>query len=240
MALKMMVGIPVEFGETLLAVVAERRGERAIDDLFVTPPTTQEQLLDPWTLVADHQGYLDVQEPALEVGENRLHDGTFGAISWLVLLSAHVPVNQALEAAEGWGGDAYVAFEHQGLECVRVKFAGDTAQDLDQMKVALRDWVDAAPVDSASVRRAGKLLEFESCASEPAVDETAAGASRQAVSLAVAGSQLSVRLAKADLDLDLARCAVARLTRAVTAERLQVLDRKSERVRRALAACRIK
>ena len=237
MALTMMAGVPVEFGAALLDVVAEGGGQRGIDSLFLTPPTTQEHLLDPWTLVQDHQGYLAVEEPRLEVGDNRLDGGTFGAISWLVVLAEQLPINQALAAAEGWGGDAYVAFEREGRECVRVDFAGDNPRDLAQMKVALREWVEATPAGSARVRRAGGRLELESCALESAFNANATGGSRGAVSLAVARSHLSVELVRTDLDIPVARCGAARLARVVPAEELQVLDLGARRVRRDLRAC---
>jgi hypothetical protein len=236
-ALKTLVSVPVAFGEALLAVVVERRGARAVDNLFLTPPTTQEQLLDPFTLVEDRQGYLDVKEPPLADGDERLDGGTFGAISWLVMLAERLPAKDALRAADGWGGDAYVAFEHDGLTCVTIAFAGDTPQDLAQMSVALRTWVQAAD-GSAKVRRKGALLTLESCGQERAISSTAKGGSRDAVALAVARSNLSVVLAGKGIDALDARCAADRLAREMDAEQLRDLRPRSPGVRRELAVCR--
>ena len=234
--LKMLVGIPREFGAALLAVVDERRGDRAIDDLFLTPPVTQEQLLDPWALVQDHQGTLIVPEPDLADGEERLHGGTFGAITWLVMLAERLPAARALEAADGWGGDAYVAFERDGAECVKVEYAGDTPEDLAQMKTALRDWVKAS-AGSASVRTEGRRLAFQSCSQGRTDTATSGRSSRDAVDLAVARSNLSVIVAGSGPDVFDARCTAERLAHELPAEQLAELRARSPEVRRALAVC---
>ena len=120
--LKTLSAAPYVFGEALLRVALEQGGERAVDDLFLVPPTTEEQQLDPWTLVADHQGYLAVAEPTLATGEEEFDSGAFGAISWLLVLAERIPVTQALTAADGWGGDSYVAFDRDGVSCVRLDY----------------------------------------------------------------------------------------------------------------------
>ena len=125
--LKTLMSSPYVFGEALLKVAMEKGGERAVDDLFRSPPTTEEQQLDPWTLVADHQGYLNVTEPSIEKGEKKFDGGSFGAITWMLVLAERIPVKQALEAADGWGGDSYAAFERDGVSCVKLDYVGDAA-----------------------------------------------------------------------------------------------------------------
>ena len=51
-----MMAAPYDLGQALLAVAIQQGGDGAVDDLFRSPPTTEEQQLDPWTLLADHQG----------------------------------------------------------------------------------------------------------------------------------------------------------------------------------------
>ena len=72
--LKTMIAAPYELGQAMLAVAVQQGGDRAVDDLFRSPPKTEEQQLDPWTLVADHQGFLNVPEPELADGEKALAD----------------------------------------------------------------------------------------------------------------------------------------------------------------------
>ena len=235
-ALRSLVGIPAEFGEALIAVVDERRGARGVDNLFLTPPITQEQLMDPWALVQDHQGHLGVAEPELADDEERIQGGALGAITWLVMLAERLPAYQALEAADGWGGDAYVTFARDGLACVRAEYAGDTPEDVAQMKTALDEWVGGS-ADSASVRREGRRLTFESCAQASTASTAGNGGSRDAVALAVARSNLSLGLLGGEVDTFDARCAADRLARELTAEVLDDLRLKSPEVRRELAFC---
>jgi hypothetical protein len=77
-------------------------GQRAVDDLFRSPPTTEEHQLDPWPLVEDHEVSFGVPKPSLAKGEKKFHDGPFGAISWMLVLAERIPVEQALAAADGW------------------------------------------------------------------------------------------------------------------------------------------
>ena len=135
---------PYVFGEALLKIAVQEGGERAVDDLFRSPPTTEEHQLDPWTLVEDDEKSRDVPEPSLAKDEKEFDDGPFGAISWLLVLAERIPVKQALDAADGWGGDAYVAYERDGVSCVKVAYEGETSKDLDQMQVALTAWIEAA------------------------------------------------------------------------------------------------
>ncbi len=236
--LKTLTAAPYVFGEALLRVALAQGGERAVDDLFLVPPTTEEQQLDPWTLVADHQGYLEVSEPTLAKGEEKFDSGDFGAISWLLVLAERIPVKQALTAALGWGGDSYVAFDRDDVSCVRLDYAGDTPRDLDQMRAALRAWVAQGPEGQATVRRAGSSLVFESCDPGSGAASVAAGRSMDAVTLAVSRTYLSTTLVKSGMDTVAARCSAARLVRALTVAQLNNPDLRPVRVRSIIAPCR--
>lgn len=98
------------FGEVLLALATELGGDDAVDDLFEDPPTTEEHLLDPWTLLADEDEAVEVDTPDLKGKEEDFDDGTFGSPSLLFVLAERIDVRRALAAADGWGGDQYVAF----------------------------------------------------------------------------------------------------------------------------------
>src|SRR5215207_3200486 len=131
---KALVGIPGEFGEVMVEAALTRGGQRAVDDLFLVPPTTAEQLLDPWALVQDHQGYLDVTAPGVPDDSTETATGTFGAIFWLALLAERLPASRALDAAHGWGGDTFVTYDSDGTSCVRIRYAADGPGDLAAME----------------------------------------------------------------------------------------------------------
>lgn len=236
--LETMMASPYVFGEALLDVTAKDGGERAVDALFAAPPTTEEHQLDPWGFVEDRQRALDVSEPSLAEGEKEFDSGPFGALSWMLVLAERIPVQQALTAADGWGGDAYVGYERDGATCARIGYRADTPQDLDQMHRALTTWVGRLPDGPASVRRDGAELLFESCDPGPKAAGVATGGSRDAVGLAVGRTYLSLTLVDSGFSPAAARCGADRLVREFTAAELNSDDVDPSRVQRVLAPCR--
>ena len=239
--LKAMQAAPYELGQALLAVAVEEGGDSAVDNLFRSPPKTEEQQLDPWTLIADHQGFLSVPAPELADGEKALpgDDGSaLGAVGWLMVLSERVPVEQALTASDGWGGDASVAYERDGTSCFKAAYRGDTPDDLDQMATALQAWVAKGPKGAASVTRDALTLEFESCDPGKHAAKVGAGRSMDALTLALTRTYLSVTLVKSGAGVPLARCAADRLVRTFTVAELNNPKLDPKRVARVVAPCR--
>lgn len=235
--LKTMLAAPYDLGQALLAVAVQQGGDRAVDDLFRSPPTTEEQQLDPWTLVADHQGYLTVPEPELADGEKSFDNGGFGALGWLMVLSERLPLEQALTAVDGWGGDSYAAFERDGASCVRINYRGDTPEDLGQMKTALEAWVAKLPKGPATVRRDGSTLVFESCDPGKNAAKVATGKSMDALALALSRTYLSATLVKGGFDVPTGRCAADRLVREFSIAELNNPSVDQARVQRTIAPC---
>jgi hypothetical protein len=238
--LKTLVAAPYELGQALLAAAVQLGGDRAVDDLFRSPPRTEEQQLDPWTLVADHQGVLTVPKPELADGETALagdDGGTFGSLEWLLVLSERLPLEHALTAVDGWGGDSAVAYERDGTSCVKVNYRADTPKDLAQMQTALQAWVRKLPA-SASVTREGLTLLFTSCDPGKNAAKIATGKSMDALTLALSRTYLSITLAKAGTELPVARCAADRLVRVFTVAQLNNPKVDPKRVAQAIAPCR--
>lgn len=235
--LRTMLSSPYVFGEAMLAVAVEEGGDDEVDELFERPPSTEEHLLDPWTLIADHAVPLTVDEPALAKGEEEFDDGEFGAVGWLLLLAERIPVEEALTAADGWGGDAYVAYERGDKTCVRIQYLGDTAQDVTQMQGALRSWLAKAPQHPASVRVQGSRLVFQSCDPGAKARRVATGSSEEAVSMALTRTYLSATLAKTGASIDRARCSADRLVRELTVKQLNDPRLDQALVRRIIAPC---
>jgi hypothetical protein len=233
-----LLGSPYDLGEALLAVAVQEGGDKAVDDLFRRPPTTEEHQLDPWTLIQDHEVAIDVPAPKPGKGGEEFDDGPFGAVSWLLVLSERIPVKDALTAADGWGGDAYVAFERDGASCVRIDYRGDTPQDLRQMQSALQTWVGRLPKAPASVSRKGSLLTFESCDPGPKAKSVATKSSRDAISLALSRTYLSATLADNGFDQAAARCAADRLVRELTLKELNDPKLDPKRVQGIILPCR--
>jgi hypothetical protein len=165
-----LLGAPYALGEALVDLAVALEGEQSVDDLFDDPPVSDEQLMDPWTLLSDPGSDSDAGTPApadvppVGDGEEELDSGTFGALSWYIVLAQRLDPRVALRATDGWGGDAYSSFERDGRSCVRIAFRGDTKRDVDEMAEALERWI-AASADSALLQREGAGLVFASCES---------------------------------------------------------------------------
>lgn len=162
-ALVAMQQAPYLFGADLLELVASRGGNRAIDDLFTDPPSTEEQLFDPTAYFADDTAD-EVATPSLPPGvEDAIDEGDFGYAAWLFVLGDRIDPIRAWQAADGWGGDAYVAYELDGRTCVRVAFVGDTVADTAFMRSAMDEWVATMPAGTANVGEDGPAVVLESC-----------------------------------------------------------------------------
>ncbi|MGH3507769.1 MAG: hypothetical protein ACRDO2_11250 [Nocardioidaceae bacterium] len=223
-----MVGAPYALGEVMLELAIEIDGDDAVDTLFAEPPTTDEHLLDPWTLIADHDIALEVPEPDLAPGERKFDVGRFGALMWLFVLAERIPLDQALDAADGWDGDAYVGFERGGDTCVRVRYRGETARDRTQMQRALTHWRAAMPGSTASVDRVGRDLDFESC--DPgATAEVGTDSSSDALGLALMRTRIAVGLVGGPGDRETTRCYADRLVHAFTINQLTDPDFDADR-----------
>src|SRR5262249_16931146 len=141
---------PYAFGEGLMAALLLDGGPARIDQAFEQPPTSEEQLLDPFTFLDGDQP-IDVATPTLGPGETEVDSGDLVAITWYLLLAQRLDLRTALDAVDGWGGDSYVSYRSQDRSCIRAAFQGDDPVETDQMEGALTGWADARPPDTAQV-----------------------------------------------------------------------------------------
>ena len=128
---------PYEDGLVLVQELADLGGEPLIDQAIETPPTSTEQVLLP-------EKYLVLEDPLpVEVPEadgEVIDQGTFGMLLWQILLEDVVTPSQAFRAAEGWGGDRYVAWDSEDGACVRIDVEMDTAADASDLVTALEQY----------------------------------------------------------------------------------------------------
>jgi hypothetical protein len=205
-----MISSPYTLGEAMMQAVAADGGNAAVDALFRDAPTHDAALLDPFDVLSGDTGAIHVAVPDLADGEKKFDSGEFGDLTWYFMLAERLPLRDALAAADGWGGDAYVAFERGGSSCARVAYAGDTARDTRQMLAALRRWVAAAPGSPAKVSLDGTHVRFESC--DPGTSARVGhDASVQALQLVATRTYLGVSLLRAGAPRNLAHCLSGRL-----------------------------
>ena len=149
------------FDELLIAT-----GQQAeLDAAFKDPPSTDEHLLDPPRFEAKEKA-IEVSEPKLPDGvsdKDVVDSGDFGALGLFLVLGERIDPSVALTASDGWGGDAYVAYQQQGKTCIRIDMQGDTETDRSELRSAFEEWTKAMPSGAASVTPGGDLIELQSC-----------------------------------------------------------------------------
>jgi hypothetical protein len=119
-------------GARLVEIARRRGGERAVDDLFMRPPASSEQVLHPEKYFADEQPR-----------EIRLDDERLAAAGWKLVTSTplgelgvrgtllkSLSRRDAERAASGWGGDRAYLFERSKNDSLFVwKSSWDSAND---------------------------------------------------------------------------------------------------------------
>jgi hypothetical protein len=153
-----MISFPYAEGPTFVRALLDAGGERRVDAAFADPPLTSEDILDPQGWLA---GKREVPVPAPKADGPELDHGTYGESTLELTLAPSVGGATARTAADGWGGDRYVAWDAGGGKvCVRARFAMDTRKDLDQVTAALRTW---SRDSGATVEREPSTVRFTVC-----------------------------------------------------------------------------
>lgn len=192
---------PYAVGPPAVELLAATGGDAAVDAALRRPPTTDRELLDPRALEA-HSGAREVDEPALPDGvHDSLDSGDLGSITWYLLLAERIDPAAALDAVDGWAGDAYVAYEQDGVTCMALAFAGTDDDATARMRGALDDWAAAMPGGKATVARDGDGLLVRSCdpGGQAATNERALDA-MQLAAIRIEGAFEAVDQGGLDLD----------------------------------------
>jgi hypothetical protein len=154
-----LIGFPYSFGPTMVEALA-KDGEARVDEAFANPPATSEQVIDPVRWLAGKAEPVSVPKP---LADGEVFDqGVLGLWGVVILLEDEVGTQNAFIAAQGWGGDWYVAWREGDRTCVRTTLVLDTADDLTELTSNLEDW--AAAQDDADVTRGDGSVTFRSCA----------------------------------------------------------------------------
>ena len=221
--LQALMGAPYSLGEALLDAAVgdedEDEANEAVDDLFTNPPTTDEHLLDPWSLLSSEESADPVKKPGLDAGEKSFDSGTFGAVTWYLVLAARIPEIDALDAADGWGGDAYAAYRSAGDPCIRIDFVGDNPSDNEEMAHALRRWSAKGPAGVASVKLDGATVHFRSCA--PKTDKPVGSTPAAVLDLPLVRTYIAIGAIESGAPPLSARCVATEFIHRVPLERLQ-------------------
>ena len=153
-------------GSFVLAVAV--LGRQAVDRALRTPPPAVAEIMDAARYLRGERPR-KVPAPAAPAGDRVVKRNDLGALRWLLLLAERIRAADALRAAGGWAGDAYLAYEHQGRLCVKADIAGLRPAADDEIEEAVARWAKAMPAASrATVSRRGDVVELASCDPGPA------------------------------------------------------------------------
>ena len=182
------------FDELLIA-----KGEQAeLDAAFENPPTTDEHLLDP-PRFENKEKALDVEEPKLPDGVSsgdKVDNGDFGALGLFLVLGERIDPVVALQATDGWGGDAYVAYQQNNKTCMRIDMRGDTETDTSELRSAFEQWTHAMPSGAASVSAAADVIQLQTCDPGANSDLTLNNRANDLVQMPAARSQFMLEAVK--------------------------------------------
>jgi hypothetical protein len=238
---------PYLLGEGMVNTLVDFDGQAGIDALLRRPPRSDELLLDP-SHYRGNGSVVEVSAPSVVAGEEVVDQGTLGPLAWYLMLVEVTDSATAIEAAFGWGGDAYVMVANGEQNCVRMNYRGDTKDDLRELHAALDQWAAAAPAIRRDVALVGDELRVTACDPGPDVVVPLAGTPTDALMIPRMVMELAIQLHAEGFAYREARCvgiefvsqySVAELSAFVmasepTAEQLAVRD---ARIGAAMAAC---
>lgn len=128
---------PYDAGVSFIQSIWLDGGFAAVDELYVNPPVSTEQILTPSDFGTDAPKEVEVVDREIE-GYERSYGSTWGELGFRLMFDQIL--GGASAAAEGWGGDGYDVY-FNGTEVLLVLlYQGDSVTDGTQMAEALRDY----------------------------------------------------------------------------------------------------
>jgi hypothetical protein len=138
-----LFSFPYVVGPEFVRAVLDAGGQDRLAEAFAQPPVTSEHILHPDRFLAG-EGARAVARPSSD--SRAIDRGVLGELGLLVMLERAVDHDVAVRAADGWGGDSYVAWnDDRGRTCVRTNFVMDTPRDTTELSAALRAWASRNP-----------------------------------------------------------------------------------------------
>ncbi|HYT40106.1 MAG TPA: hypothetical protein VEN99_11375, partial [Acidimicrobiia bacterium] len=165
-------------GEPFADALDAGDGRSAVDRALRDPPRAEADIMDAVRYLRGDRPR-KVAAPVAPPGARVAKRNDLGELRWLLLLAERIPAGDALQAADGWAGDAYLVYEAGGRMCVKADFDGarpaegdrgaGAVSSQDRMAAALGRWAATMPAAAgAAVSRRGALVELASCDPGPA------------------------------------------------------------------------
>jgi hypothetical protein len=146
---------PYVIGPTFVAALLEE--DRGLVDRAFTDevPLAEDQLVLPSAYVNDDDPE-PLDDPEIPEGTEEVDRGQMGMPALYMMLAVGLAPPEALGVADGWGNDAYVAYDDGEQVCVEMWVVGDDAAATDELERGLQAWAATLPVEaSPTVVRTG-------------------------------------------------------------------------------------
>ena len=160
-AITAVFGAPYELGPGFVDVLRAEGGRARLDEAFASPPLSDAHLLRPDRFLAGDQPQ-QLDPPSLPTASAESEPDALGALGLYLALVSEIDPVQALEAADGWDGDVFVAYEENGQGCARLDVVGTDAAATDRIETAFEAW--AGDRDGfEEVQRIGDIVAVKAC-----------------------------------------------------------------------------
>ncbi|MCH7587871.1 MAG: hypothetical protein IIC78_07535 [Chloroflexi bacterium] len=137
---------PYTYGANFVREIRDQGGWSAVDAVYADPPVTTEQILHPERYPWDKPIVLtppDVVD-ALGAGWREIEFNVLGEWFTQLVLAEYINSDRSFEAAEGWGGDVYVALANdaQNTGALLLITQWDTLDDAQEAQSAFVEYGD--------------------------------------------------------------------------------------------------
>ncbi len=143
---------PYQVGQVFVQYLHDRDGWAAVDAAYNDLPASTEQILHPERYPNDQPVVVTLPDLSLDLGNNwqELERGVMGEwYTYLILAkgadeAARLSDRQSKDAAEGWGGDAYVIYtnDQTGQEIMVLTTEWDSPDDANEFAEAFLSYAD--------------------------------------------------------------------------------------------------
>jgi len=135
-----------KYGESFVSALYGVGGWEKVNAAYVNPPLTTEQILHPEKYLEGESFALVDSMPLNSSDWNLVKTERFGEHFIRVMLSSHIPRDDAIKAAEGWHGDNFTYYKKEENHLFTWKIVWDTERDSIEFFdsfVQMMDAVDA-------------------------------------------------------------------------------------------------
>lgn len=132
-------------------------------------PAAVDQLMLPTGKYERRDELEPVAAPPVPTDAELVYTRQLGPYGLYLLMAGGLPPTEALQAADGWGNDSFVAYTLDDRLCVDARIVADSRTDADRIERGLDAWGHARPEDSSAlVGRDGDTLLLSVC--DPGAD----------------------------------------------------------------------